>query len=256
MTKSNDLEIDQLLVALKRIYKNSRLRYSDVAAMLQVKELTVKRWMGGRGLTVSALARLCGVANMTFSELALAAETRRELPVITNEQAREIADDIVLAMVFFLLTRGWSSERITKELRLDQVKLTRKLVKLDRLGAITLFPGNRVKVLRRLSGNIRHDRAIFGHVTRRVHQFFDNPDLNDPKMVWTNGIARLSRVSFLRMAEKLDQFRDEIFELGNQDLDLPEEEVAWYTMFVAAREVSIDTLLYETPADKETKSAG
>lgn len=244
-------EIARLLENLKRAYKTAGIRYADAAQALGVSDLTIKRWMTGKGLTVAALARLCEVADTTIGELTTTADARQELPLVTNAQAETIATDIVLGMTHYLLTRRWSAERIMQELRLDEPTMTRRLTLLDRIGVIALFPGNRVRLLRRMSGNIRDNAATFTLVARRVHEFFDRPDLSDPTIAWTNGIARLSRSSFTQMSERLDQLRDELFALGERDLDLPQDDVAWYTLFAAARPVSLEALLYETKPGKD-----
>jgi len=246
---SPDTEIGRLLAALKHVYRTNGVHYADAARALDVSELTIKRWMAGKGLTLASLGRLCGVVDITLAELIAAGEASREKPIATSEQAATIATEIVSGMIFFLLTRGWTAQRIARELHLDEPAMNRHLTLLDRIGVIELFPGNRVRVLRRLSGNIRDELPTFKLVARRVHQFFDNPDLFDSGLAWTSGIARLSRSSFAQAALLLDQLRDELFALGQRDLDLPQEEVAWYTFFAAAKPVPIEELMYEDRAE-------
>jgi transcriptional regulator with XRE-family HTH domain len=248
---SPDTEIGRLLAALKHVYRVAGIHYADAAQTLDVSELTIKRWMAGKGLTLAALGRLCAVANITLAELISAGEASREKPIASSEQATTIATDVVSGMIFFLLTRDWTAQRIAQELRLDEATMNRHLTLLDRIGVIELFPGNRVRVLRRMSGNIRDELPTFKLVARRVHQFFDNPDLFDSGLAWSSGIARLSRSSFAQVSTLLDQLRDELFALGQRDLDLPQDEVAWYTFFAAARPVAIEALMYENPADAE-----
>jgi hypothetical protein len=74
---------------------------------------------------------------------------------------------------------------------------------------------------------------------------FGQIDLNDPEVMWTNGVARLSEASLSLISGRLDRLRDEIFELGEQDLHLQPAQVKWCTVFAAVRPVSVDVLLNE-----------
>lgn len=243
---SDNEEIAALLAQLKRSYRHAGIAYADVASALEVSQPTVKRWMLGKGLTLSVLAQLCEVASLTISELVDAARNEEQsgLPLVTQAQTKAISGDIILGMVFFLLMRRWPVSRIQAELPLDGAALDGVLARLDRIGVIALFPGNRVRLLRRTSGDIRDDGGMFDLVARRVHEFFDAPDLSDPELAWTSGIARLSPSSAAKIADKLNQLRDEVMALGEADLDLTPDHVRWFMLFAAARPVSVKELLY------------
>ena len=245
-----DAELTGLLACLKRAYRTAGLRYSDVAQRIGVSEMTVKRHMAGRGLSVQTLQRLCAAAEMTLTELAaMAGAGQGDVPVATEAQTRAVAMDIALSMTFYLLTRGWPPRRIARELQLDDPTITGLLLKLDKLDVIELHPGDRVRVLRRLSPDIRHEATAFALIARRVHQFFDRADLHDPTMAWTSGVARLSPAAVAKAARLLDELRDTVFALGEDDLDLPTDETSWYMMFAALRPVGIDELLHESASD-------
>ena len=240
-------EPKQFLIALKRIFKAQGLRYADIAARLAVSEGTVKRYLNNKGLTLDVLHRLCKAADLTMGELARLTEEENPTapPPATAAQEQILARDITLSMTFFLLTQGWRSERIARELELDDVALTGCLTQLDRLGMIALFPNNRVRLLRAFARNPDPKGATYALMARRVHEFFDNIDLEDPAVIWTNGFARLSEASLSQISRHLDGLRDEIFELGQRDLHLASDRVKWCAVFAAVRPVSIETLLHE-----------
>jgi hypothetical protein len=58
-----------ILAALKAHFKACNIRYRDIANMLQVSEITVKRYLTGRGLTVKSLEQLAQVSDLTLFEL-------------------------------------------------------------------------------------------------------------------------------------------------------------------------------------------
>jgi hypothetical protein len=209
--------------------------------------MTVKRRMAGRGLTVRMLQELCAVANLTLTELVALAEVEgpADQEMATPEQADQVAEDVLSGTIFFLLESGWRPERIARELHLDEATMTGRLARLDRIGVIALFPGNRVRLRRRMGKDIRRYAGVMALVARRVHQFFDRPDLDDPAMAWTSGISRLSPASFAQLRQKLEELRDAAFALGEHDLALPSEAVSWYWLFAGARPVPVEQLLYE-----------
>lgn len=256
MTPEQD-ETAQLLSKLKRLFKAAGLRYADIATRLGVSEMTVKRYLSGKGLTLEALQQLCEAVDVTVLELArlVSEENPRSPPLVTPEQEKRITADIILGTTFYLLNRGWQPDRVAKELKLDEVEITRYLTQLDRLGVLALFPHNRVRILRKMRSNMVRNTATFELVARRVHEHFDRLDLSDPSVTWTHGIARLSEASLSQVAKRLDRLRDEIFELGEQDLALPLDQVHWCTIFAAVRQVSIEMLLHENYQAPPAKGA-
>lgn len=235
-------ETRQLLITLKSVLKATGLNYADIAAKLGVSESTIKRNLNNKGLTLDLLHQFCALANITFAELAsrAAEEFPQKPPFMTQAQEAALIRDITFSTTFYLLTRGWPPERIGRELGLDSSQITLCLTQMDRLGLIALFPQNRVRVLRSI--RMSRNSAIFGLVARRVYELFDKIDLDDPAIAWTNGLARLSPASFSQVSGRLDELRDEIFELGKRDLDLPSERVAWYAVFAAVKPVQRETL--------------
>ena len=70
----------QLLEILKERFRAQGLRYSDLADKLSVGERTIKRYLSGHGLSPSILERLCFLAGVRLSEIALELEEREERP--------------------------------------------------------------------------------------------------------------------------------------------------------------------------------
>ena len=113
------------------------------------------------------------------------------------------------------------------------------MIQLESLGIIALLPQNRVRFLRRMADDVNLDLAKLELLSRRVSELFGPAGLKDPALAWRTGAVRLSPASFLKVEEKLNQFRDDIFAIGEQDLDLPPEQIDWYAMFVGLRPVPV-----------------
>ena len=243
--KSGSGEISRLLAVLKQQYKAANLSYAEVGVMIGVSEPTIKRRMAGKGLSLQGLAQLCRAVDLRITDLAaLAAENgQQERPRLTEAHIQYLSDDPALGMTSMLLWRGWSPERVARELSLDDAAFLRQLGELERLGIVAVLPQKRVRFLRRMADDVNLDLAKLELLSRRVSELFGPAGLRDPKLAWRTGAVRLSPASFLKVEEKLNQFRDDIFAIGEQDLDLLPEQIDWYAMFVGLRPVAIEALM-------------
>ena len=235
----------QLLASLKRVFREAGIHYAEIALALGVSEMTIKRLLSGKGLKLDTLDRLCEIAHITLFELVEMTRAANPLllPPVTLAQARELADEAALGTIFFLIDRGWTAEQIAEEFGLDGIVMNRHLTKLDRIKVIALFPGNRVRLLRRISKDLRYQLTGSNVVGQRAADFFRNFDLSDKAAAWTSGVARLSAPSFAQVSEVLDELRDTIFALGDRDLKLPPGEVQWYSLFAGVKPVKPDGIL-------------
>lgn len=243
--KPDSDEILRLLAVLKLAYKTANLSYAAVAAAIGVSEPTVKRRMAGRGLSLQGLAELCRVADLRITDLAAMAgeKTQQERPRLSDVHIRRLVDDSALGLVCVLLWRGWSGERVARELSLDDAAFGLHLAELEGLGIIAVLPQNRIRFLRRMADDVNLNLAKLELLSRRVSELFGPAALRDPALAWRTGAVRLSPASFLKVEDRLNQFRDDIFAIGEQDLDLPPEQISWYAMFVGLRPVPVQAFM-------------
>jgi hypothetical protein len=61
--------ISLILATLKLQFKYRQIKYRDIANTLRISEITVKRYLAGRGLTVAILERLALVSGLTLFDL-------------------------------------------------------------------------------------------------------------------------------------------------------------------------------------------
>src|SRR5579862_8349227 len=103
-----------LTSVLKRLFQARGLKYREVAESVGVSEITIKRWMSGRGLTIEQLELLAGIVGIGIVELTelAVADYDTRLPQITREQEEGLARDSLLSMIFSLLLIGWSAVEI------------------------------------------------------------------------------------------------------------------------------------------------
>lgn len=222
----------QMLGYLRDILKARGMRYSDVADLMGVSEKSIKRYMTGRGVTLPVLERLCAAVGISLSELSelAGAEGRDEIPWTTDTQEAVLASEPKLAIVLALLTSGWTVARIEREKLTSLSELNAILVRLDRLGVITLHPKNRTKLRARLRPAEKASAPLRRVTCEAAARVLGALDLTDPRAFWRLNYARLGPASVARAAKRLDAFLVEVAELSRQDMDLEGEEVKWYAV--------------------------
>jgi len=227
-----DSQSARMLSYLRDVLKARRIRYKDVAALMGVSEKSIKRYMAGHGVTLPVLERLCATVGMGLRELAeLAdAEPDQELHWTTPEQESVLVADPRLSIVLALLSTGWTASRIEQEGLASPSDLNAILARLDRLGVITLYPKNRVRVRARLRGFDTGSDALRQVIAEAGARVLRSLDLTDPASLWRLTYARLGPASVARVSNRLDAFLDEVAELSRQDMDLSGDQVKWYAL--------------------------
>lgn len=228
----------RMMTQLKGLFRANGLRYVDVAELIGVSEKSIKRYMAGSSVDIGVLEKLCAAAGVTVLELAELAEQVEETepPCTTAAQEDALADDPKLAIVFYLLAIGWTAARIMREFPVPESGMVALLARMDRMGLITLFPGNRVKVRAVLRPSDKCSPRLRQVIAAGSAALMADADLTDEGTLWRVGIVRLGPASFARAAKRFQAFVEEIAELGKQDMDLDGRQVRWYGICAMLRQ--------------------
>jgi transcriptional regulator with XRE-family HTH domain len=219
----------RMLAYLRKLYRAQGLRLSDVATLIGVSERSIKRYLNGHGVTLQILERLCTAAEITILALAELAEGDATKQVSTNDvQEDALAEEPMLAITFYLLTLGWTSQVIAREFYLSDLALNRILLRLDRLGLITLYCENRLKVRARMRSPDNCSRRLREEILAGVRSQLVQSDLDSENTAWSGTMVRLGPDSFERTRNRLQDFVDEIVELSKHDRDLDSQQVQWF----------------------------
>jgi transcriptional regulator with XRE-family HTH domain len=232
MALDRNSDSQRIVGYLKEVIQARGLRYRELAALIGVSEKSIKRYLNGRGLSLAMLERLCDAVGIGLCELTnLAGADHGGQPVRTTEaQEDALAADLRMAIVHTLLMMGWTAPRIIKERLASEAQLTAVLVRLDHLGLITLYPGNRTRVRaipRSFDACSPAFRRVISAAGARVVRSLD---LSDKKTRWRLNFARLGPDSAARARKRLEAFVAEINELSRQDMDLSGDHAKWYAV--------------------------
>lgn len=229
---ANVSDTDQLLRQIKMVMKAKGIRYVDIAGKLEVSEKTVKRYMTGKGLSLSVMETICRVAGITLLELAaMTASGTNEERFIDDKTEEALGEDLFTGMIFTLLNRGWTVTELEGALDVTEPRLNRSLAKLDRMGVIRLDPFNRVKVLAktrhgfrspRRSGTRRIKAIVFDGLSRISH--------DDPNLIWRIGLARLTEEKLPLLARMFDTMLDDVYAMETRTADGEGATARWYSL--------------------------
>jgi transcriptional regulator with XRE-family HTH domain len=211
--------------ALKRLIRLKGKTYADAATVLDLSKARVKRLFAGAELSVDRVERLCDWLGVDIAHVVELSEGAQPLVTELDEkQEQELLADPALLLVTFLTLNCWSEEDILTTFRFEKVDLTGKLLRLQRLGLIEVFPFGRIKVRAARNFTWRKDGPIQHFFAERVLPEFlaTRFDGAGEHMRFVGGM--LARASVLKLHEMMDTLARQFDELVRKDLDLPVEE--------------------------------
>ncbi len=133
----------QLIKALKQLLKERHKTYKDVAEWLDLSEGSVKRLFSKASMTIERMLIILQYLGCDMTDLvtAMNAEKRQISQIsIANEQA--LVTDIPAMLTALAVLSNLRFDEITKHYAYDEATIERALLKLDKMGILTLLPNN------------------------------------------------------------------------------------------------------------------
>ena len=230
-------EIEQLVSTLKRQLRKQGKTYKDVAAELGLSEPSVKRLFASGKFGLDRLVQIANLLGFTLAELTQeAAASTHRLHHLTVEQEKELVSDTKLLLVAACALNHWTFDDIVGVYRLTQAKCLKKLLHLDRLGLISLLPGNRIRL------NVARDFDWTAHGPikqyfreRGLHDFLDGAFAQDDEaMIFSHGM--LTEAAIAKIQVEIKQLRQRFAELHEESLASPLPKRRGTGLLMALRE--------------------
>lgn len=229
-------QVQALMKTLKRELKARGVTYAEIARQLDLSESSIKRMFTGGTLSVARLESLCSIAGMDFSELVRrAAEARRGIATLSEEQEREVAGDPLLLLVTVCVLNYWTIEQVLQTYQLSEPECIQLLARLDRLKLIELLPLNRYRVIVAKEFRWLPNGPIQQFFRREVQPDFLDSSFAGPgeKLVFRTGM--LSRAANAELMKKMDRLLQQFDELHDADSELALDERYGSSLLVALR---------------------
>ncbi|MCW8876293.1 MAG: helix-turn-helix domain-containing protein [Kangiellaceae bacterium] len=149
MSKLNEQLILRCLENIKQALKKKGITYTQVAAMLDTSEITIKRSLNNPSIGLARLLQLSEIAGVALSSLLAQSETSpQKHHYFTPAQDKAFADAPHLQSYFVeLFFYQKSPQQIAEENQLSPVSTYRYLTSLENIGLIKLFSENRFRFL-------------------------------------------------------------------------------------------------------------
>ncbi len=230
-------QVSALVDTLKASLKAAGIKYTQVAAALQLSESSIKRKFSRKEFSLSELDRICALADLQISDLVRRMEENRgRLQALSAEQEQEIAGDPALLLVAVSVLNRWSCEQLLDFYNFSDTELVRMLARLDRLKMIELLPNNRIKLLVAANFGWLPNGPIEQEFLRAIQQDFFSTrfDRDDHKLIVLNGM--LAPASNRELQRKLERLAQEFDLLNTEDAALPMGEKHGCTLLLALRD--------------------
>lgn len=138
----------QVLAAIKRILKQKKITYGELALKLHISESTLKKMFVANDWSYSRLAEVCEVLGLELAALLTAVKERRVLDIrfTAKQEALFMAEPRVFTVYWLLVYERLAAREAQKHLSLGESEFFRMLRVLDTHGLLELHADNTVKI--------------------------------------------------------------------------------------------------------------
>ncbi|KQW97096.1 hypothetical protein ASC94_09885 [Massilia sp. Root418] len=225
-----------MIDALKRQLKVKAVTYAELARRIGLSEASVKRMFAQRSFTLERLEQILDAVGMDFGELVQAAsDTPQLIAQLTYAQEQEIIGDMKLLVVAVAALNLIPLEQIVAVYRISEAEAVKYLLRLDKIGFLTLLPNNRVKLLVARTFSWIPNGPIQTWFRGEAYGDFLDARFAGEQEVMKLVSVMLSPRSTKSLLERLRQVADEFSRQHQEDARLPYEQRHSLTFMLAAR---------------------
>ncbi len=230
-------EAQRLIAVFKQLLKRKGYTYRMIGKSIGLSETSVKRMFSKGTFTLDRLVQFASLLDMTLAEIAeQASHAVPSIRTLTEAQEKEITAEPALLLIAACALNGWTPAQITATYKFTKAECIKHLLKLDRLGFITLLPGDRVRL------NVARDFDWLPHGPiqsffrkQEKHEFLASDFAGErEKLFFLFGM--LTPAATMRLQTQLAKLREEFSELHRESMSSPFEQRGGACLLVAQRE--------------------
>lgn len=236
MTDPIDRGAADLLGALRRELRAGGWTAKRIAAHFSASEASVKRWLAGRGLTLTRFEDLAELAGLSLAELAdLAPHSQRGLAQeLTLAQEQALSEDSLLSLLFMVIVGGEEWEDFARDFGVPEGAIEPALARLEKLALIDRLPGGRTRAL--LDRNALWRKSpLRERFEMQMKPQFVSMDFAALDAVYASEVVKLSDAGAARLAEAIERHRREVHRLAEEDRRTALLPRRWHAVLYAAR---------------------
>lgn len=207
-----------------------------IGAHFGTSEASVKRWLAGKGVSLSRLGQLALLAGMSLPELADASvrPTRILAQELTLAQENALSEDSLLSFLFMAIMSGEAWEDFAGDFGLPPSAIEAALARLEKLALIDRLSGGRVRST--VDRNVLWRKSPLRNrfETQMKPQFLEM-NFGDPDAVYASEVVKLSARGAAALAELMERHRRELHRLVQTDRRESLLPRRWHAVLFAAR---------------------
>lgn len=133
----------QLIEALKRLLKEQRKTYKDVAHWLDLSEGSVKRLFSKADMSIERMVTILSQLGCDMNDLVTAMNAdSRQISQISIENEKALVEDIPAMLTALAVLSDLKFQEIVTHYDYDELTIEKALLKLDKMRILTLLPNN------------------------------------------------------------------------------------------------------------------
>ena len=211
-----------LVTELKRVLREHRITYQDVAKHLDLSEASVKRMFAAQKFSLQRLEQVLQLAQLEITDLVERLHANREyVSRLTAEQEQALVEDSKLLVITFLVLNRWSADEILATYSFSERELQKQLIRLDRLKMIELLPFNRYRLLTARNFTWHKDGPVQKLFAGQIQAEFFDSAFAGPGERLRFVAGTLSPDSITQLHREIDRLATRFDELVEQDTKLP-----------------------------------
>ncbi|WMW81781.1 helix-turn-helix transcriptional regulator [Undibacterium cyanobacteriorum] len=229
---SPELLLDVLRTELRRV----GMTYKQLANLIDMSESSIKRMFGQKDMTLSRLAQICKVAEISLEDvLRQAADVTPQADHLTLAQEKALMENPKLLLVAISCLGHWTFEQIIETYTLTEAECVLCMIELDKHELIELKPMNRYRLRVSPAFRWRADGPIQAFFKEKVVADYFEGRFDGTGESLMCVPARLSQNSAREIQQKIQHLAAEIARLQQEDRRLPPEDRDGFTLMLGFR---------------------
>jgi len=227
----------RIIASLKRMMKARAITYKDLAGLIGLSEVSIKRIFSQSTLSLARLEQICQALDVSIQEIARLSgeQTVDATESVSLEQESAMAADPNLLACYYLIANGRTGPEISKELGVEEIKVRRWMVKLHSLGLVELLAKMRARARTGSSITWRKDGPMRRLYEKKVREEYLQSVFSAPFEAMHFRSAEMSDESCRVLLRKLERLALEFRDLAELDRSLPSREKRSIGVLLAAR---------------------
>lgn len=226
-----------LVATLKKELKAAHMTYADLARQLQMAESSVKRMLAKGDMPLARVDAICQALGLDFADVARqVADSQPLLAELTLAQERALVGDKKLLLMAICALSQWTVEQIVAAYAVTTAQVIQYLVQLDRLGIITLRPGNRYRLKLAKTFRWRPHGPVMAYFREHAVLDYFGGGFDGPGegLLLVHGSIGASVAPAFR--ERMQRLAQDFAQQHHMDQKLPADQRKGYTLLLAMRD--------------------